>query len=99
LPVLAAIEGDFAEDGLIVVTICIAASAEKARETANEVNAKLMIALDPGGEVASAYRVRGTPTTYLVDEEGVVQFVQIGYGVGSEKELRKAIVRLLAEAK
>ncbi len=34
--------------------------------------------LDPGGKVQSLYQVRGYPTSFFVDQSGVVQVVQIG---------------------
>jgi peroxiredoxin len=36
------------------------------------------ILLDPGGEVQALYRVRGYPTTYILDREGIVRFHHIG---------------------
>lgn len=36
------------------------------------------ILLDPGAEVQKLYRVRGYPTTFVVDEEGVISFHHIG---------------------
>ena len=36
------------------------------------------ILLDPGGKVQNLYRVRGYPTTYVVDQEGVIRFHHIG---------------------
>lgn len=37
------------------------------------------VLLDPGLVVSDLYRVRGLPTTYLIDREGVVRAVQAGY--------------------
>jgi hypothetical protein len=34
--------------------------------------------LDPGGIVQDLYRVRGYPTTSVVDEEGIIRFHHIG---------------------
>jgi len=80
-----------------VITICIGASSEEAREVARKAQANVVVLLDADGETAHTYQIRATPTTYLIDPEGVIQWSQVGYGRGSEKELRKAIVRLLAE--
>jgi len=37
------------------------------------------ILLDPGATVNDLYRVRGYPTTYIVDREGVIVQVHVGY--------------------
>jgi peroxiredoxin len=34
--------------------------------------------LDPDGEVQALYRVRGYPTTFFVDEAGVIRHVHVG---------------------
>jgi thiol-disulfide isomerase/thioredoxin len=36
------------------------------------------ILLDPGGKVQSLYRLRGYPTSYFVDKDGIIRAVQIG---------------------
>lgn len=43
-----------------------------------ELNLSFPILLDPGGDVQDLYRVRGYPTTYIVDKEGVIRFHHIG---------------------
>lgn len=34
--------------------------------------------MDPSGAIGSIYRLRATPTTYFVDQRGVVQDIMIG---------------------
>lgn len=36
------------------------------------------VLLDPGAEVNDLYRVRGLPTSYLVDREGTISRLHIG---------------------
>jgi peroxiredoxin len=36
------------------------------------------ILIDEGGEVASMYRVRSLPTSYLIDSEGIIRHMMIG---------------------
>ena len=45
----------------------------------DELGLTFPVLLDPGGEVQDLYRVRGYPTTYLVDPDGVVQVAHIGF--------------------
>lgn len=37
------------------------------------------ILMDPGASIQQLYQVRGYPTTYLIDEAGVIQVVHIGF--------------------
>lgn len=45
---------------------------------AGKMNLTFPLLLDPGNQVNSLYRLRGYPTTFLVDAEGVVQVQHIG---------------------
>jgi thiol-disulfide isomerase/thioredoxin len=56
--------------------------------------AGLDIALDLDGSVAEAYRVRGLPTTVIIDADGRIVSVRTGFGPGSEDRLRSDILDL-----
>ena len=43
-----------------------------------EYDLSFTILLDPGGKVQDLFRVRGYPTTYVVDQDGVIRFHHIG---------------------
>lgn len=45
--------------------------------------------LDPEGEVAAQYGVRGIPSVFLIDREGVVRFQ--GYQLPSQEEIAKVL--------
>lgn len=44
----------------------------------NELQLSFPILLDPGGLIQELYRVRGYPTTFILDESGVITFHHIG---------------------
>ncbi len=45
---------------------------------ADELGLTFEILLDPGGEIQKLYQVRGYPTSYFVDADGVVRVMHIG---------------------
>lgn len=47
-------------------------------EFARELQLSFPILLDPGGVVQDLYRVRGYPTTFILDESGIIRFHHIG---------------------
>jgi len=51
--------------------------------------------LDPTGRVSIMYRVAGTPTSYLIDRDGILIGGGIGYRGWSKKEARDLIEKLL----
>jgi peroxiredoxin len=51
---------------------------EKVQRFVKAYDLSFPILLDPGGEIQALYRVRGYPTTYIVDREGKIRFHHIG---------------------
>ena len=48
-----------------------------------------------GKEVSSQYQVSGTPSIYLLDKDGKILFVQVGYGEGVKEMLEEIIINNL----
>jgi len=51
------------------------------------------VLLDADGKAASQYGVKAIPNLVLIDENGVIQWLKVGYG-GSDSELEKKIESL-----
>ena len=52
---------------------------------------------DPKGETAEAYALLGMPTSFVVDPEGHVTLVHVGFKRGDMKAIRAHILELLGE--
>lgn len=55
------------------------------------------VLIDTVGETPQVYAVNGMPSGYLIDREGYVREVHVGFSKGDEIELRKNVDALLAE--
>lgn len=84
-------------DSIEVITINIQDSPDRVNEFFGDMQPSFTIALDDTGQVASAYSIRYTPTTYLVDPDGVIRLAKIG-AFQSGQELRSTVDKLMAEA-
>lgn len=71
--------------GLKILAVNFAEPAADVQAFVDKNELTFEVLLDPRAIVQSAYRVRGYPTTYFIDSEGVVQAVHIG--VLLEKQL------------
>lgn len=58
-------------------------------------NAKFSVVWDEGHKVADCYQPPTMPSAYVIDKNGIVKFIHIGYRDGEEKELEKEIKSLL----
>jgi peroxiredoxin len=64
---------------LVVLAVDFDEPANAVRSFSDELGLTFDVLLDPGGEVNSqVYRVRGYPSSFFVDEDGVIRVVQIG---------------------
>jgi peroxiredoxin len=81
-----AIESRFEEHklDLMVLGIDFDEPASDVQTFVQELGLTFTILLDPGGEVQKLYRIRGYPSTYIVDSDGVVRIQHIGVMTGDQ---------------
>lgn len=95
---MAALQKEFDGQGVRVVTICQGCTAEEAQQALKESGAKELLTLvDEDTKTMTPYHATATPTTYLIDRDGVIRMSDVGYGSGTEAHLRSEIERLLEE--
>jgi thiol-disulfide isomerase/thioredoxin len=83
-PVVERIQRQFRDDGLAVVTVSVelgdrAAIAAQVRSAFPASEGAVAALLDPTGDARRVYRLRGLPTTVLIDRTGVVRAAEIGF--------------------
>ena len=96
LSILGRIYSDYQQQGLKIVTINAIEqdSVDKVQQTVNEMGMSFPVLLDVGDQFANAYQAIFFPTTFYVDETGVIR--EIVLGDTTEEEFRKKIEQLLS---
>jgi thiol-disulfide isomerase/thioredoxin len=97
MPYLQAVQDRHATDGLVVLAVDVQESYEQVLPYVVDMGLTLPVLLDEDGDVADRYRIKTFPTTYLVDDEGVVASIKRG-AYRSQSELDEAVLRLLADS-
>ena len=97
MPVLATLEREYRANGLVVLTVCLGSPTEDVRRALRRANADVQALIDEDAETAKPYQIGGTPTTYLIDDAGLIVASHVGYGDGTEARLRAEIELLLEE--
>ena len=62
-----------------------------------DVDPTFTVLFDKDSKVSQAYRVRGLPTTYLIDKKGVIRYRAIGGREFDHPEVEKLVKRLMEE--
>ena len=96
-PWMADMQAKFKEQGLQVVAINLDSNREAAAEFLKEMPAKFTVAYDPDGKTADAFGVKGMPTSYLVDREGNIKSVHLGFLAKDKPVLEAAMRELVSE--
>ena len=68
----------YEEDGLVVLAVDFDEPESVVQEFRDELGLTFQILLDPGANVQKLYRNRNYPTSFFVDEAGVIQVHHIG---------------------
>jgi thiol-disulfide isomerase/thioredoxin len=96
-PFMNAMTQEFRERGLQIVGINVDEHADAARTFLQQHPAEFRILADATGVCPKAFRVMGMPSSYLIDRNGVIRYVHVGFRPGETGELRKQVEKLLAE--
>lgn len=97
LPELEKLHKQLASRGVVVIGINIDRERKNADELAARLKLSFPLLYDPKGQVAELYDPPKMPTSYVVDQQGVVRLVNEGFaGAADMVKLKAAIEQLLA---
>ncbi len=72
MPSINALQDELKDQGLTVLLVDLWEKRERVAATVKERRYTLPVLLDAAGEVSKAYRVRATPTVFLIGREGML---------------------------
>jgi len=91
MPILQKLQDSLGSRGLVVLSIDQGEDPDIVRNFIKKNNYTLHVLLDPGGQAASAWGVRGLPTLFVIDKEGVVRDQEVGFNPAMEAKLTELI--------
>lgn len=66
------------KEEVVVLGLDVGEERDKIKPFLEEYDVTFPVLLDPVGRVSNTYRVDSLPITYIIDKEGIIQFVHIG---------------------
>ena len=95
MPLINELYAQYRDQGFEVIAINVDDPIEDGREFLLDTPLDYLIAADTKNEVLELYGVRGMPTSFLVDSEGVVRMVHMGFRDNDIVLIETAVTGLL----
>jgi peroxiredoxin len=78
MPVIQAAYDRYQDSGFVVLAVDVMDRKDPVVEYVREAGLTFPVLLDSSSKVSTQYRVRGLPTSFFVDQDGVIQGTHIG---------------------
>jgi thiol-disulfide isomerase/thioredoxin len=95
MPLINELYAQYRDQGFEIIAINVDDPIEDGREFLLDTPLDYLIAADTKNEVLELYGVRGMPTSFLVDSEGVVRMVHMGFRDNDIVLIETAVTGLL----
>ena len=96
-PFMNALEHDLKDKGLQVIGVNLDQAPEDAKTFLAKYPANFTVAADANEKCAKDFDVKAMPSTYLIDRNGIIRHIHLGFRAGEAEELRVLAEQLLAE--
>jgi cytochrome c biogenesis protein CcmG, thiol:disulfide interchange protein DsbE len=84
-------------EGLTVVAVNLDGNQEDAERFLAKFKPNFDVRFDPQGSVAERFKIRGMPTSVIIDRHGVQRFMHIGFRAVDQAAYEDQLRQLLAE--
>jgi len=96
-PFMNKLKKKFEKDGLKVIAVNLDEDLNEASNFLAKVPAKFTVVSDKEQKCAKALNVQAMPSTYVIDKQGVVRHIHLGFREGETNKLQMVVEQLLAE--
>ena len=99
LPVVTSVTKEYAPKGVVFAAVNLEEDPKLVAEFMKKKGWEFTVALDSDSAVSNLYGVTGIPHSVIIDKQGVIRHVQVGFGgaAQAEKQLREELDELIAE--
>lgn len=93
MPYLQQIYEEWQERGLVVLAINIGESADKVTNFVESYSISFPVLLDTNQDAALCYNIQYIPTTFFIDRDGIIQYIEVG-AFQSKEEIESSLSKL-----
>ena len=96
-PWMTDMQNKYRDQGFRIVTINVDAEHQLAEKFLAENIANFPVIFDPQGQVAEAFKLKGMPSSFVIDRAGKIKYSHVGFFIKKQKSYELEITRLLNE--
>ena len=97
MPFLEQINTELKAKNFEVIAINLDETKEDAEQFLQNHKINFTVAVNPDNQCPNNYGVLAMPSSYIIDRQGKIRFIQLGFHTEEKAELRAKIEKLLAE--
>ncbi len=95
LPHMEKLHQDFKDKGFVLLGVNIDNDSAAAKKMAEEFKLTFPVLYDEKQQTSKLYKLKAMPSTFVIDRNGKIKNVFLGYKPGLEKKHEKAVEKLL----
>jgi thiol-disulfide isomerase/thioredoxin len=96
-PFLNELHHEFDDQELHIVGINLDEKLSDAQDFLAKIPASFDIMTDPDQQCAKSFDLKGMPSSFLIDQNGVIRYVHLGFRSGDVEQLRVQVEKILKE--
>jgi len=85
LPFIKAVDEEWSKAGVVIIAVNTQDTFERASSYAKTNELKFIIPVDVKGSLINLYAVRGMPTTFFINRDGIITSIKIGPFIGKDE--------------
>jgi peroxiredoxin len=97
MPLLDRLHHRYEDTGFAVLGVNVEGEVEPAQEIVDKTNVTFPILIDESQKVSEMYNLQAMPSTVVVDRDGVVRYIHLGYKPGDEAKYVEVVKKLIRE--
>jgi peroxiredoxin len=97
MPLLDRLHHRYEDTGFAVLGVNVEGETAPAQDIVDKTSVTFPILIDDGQKVSQMYNLQAMPSTVVIDRDGVVRYIHLGYKPGDETKYVEVVKELIRE--
>ena len=97
MPLLDRLHNRYEDTGFTVLGVNVEGDSKPAQEIVDKTKVTFPILIDEGQKVSELYDLEAMPSTIVIDRDGVIRYIHLGYKPGDESRYVEVVKKLIRE--